>query len=94
MDDLKRKYDDLQIGVNVADTIVVNTEAWLPLRERLLFLFRPVMITTRVGCEIAPGKTGAVVVAWAKRWRWPWQHNGAYESVPRLERTEETNGPE
>lgn len=77
----KDTQEDIEMGDNFADTIVVNTEAWLPLRERLLFLFRPVMITARIGCEVAPGKTGAVAVVWAKRWRWPWQHNGAYEAV-------------
>lgn len=64
-----------------ADRLFVNAEVHLDWRERLLLLFRPLMIRVECDCAVSPGRTRAVTKAWAARWRWPWEHKGEYEAV-------------
>lgn len=72
---------DAPSGWKAADKIIVQVEARLDWKDRLLVMIgRPVGLTVRVYCENRPGKTESNSDVWAWRIVWPWLKNRGYEA--------------
>ena len=67
-----------------ADRIIVSVEAHPSWLERMLLLFRPLLVEVMIDCEHEPGRVVSMSHVMAARWVWPWAGRGAYAGSPSL----------